>query len=1138
MIQYPIFFDPKNRRARRVSRAAWAFAVMSTVAVAVFLSSLFVFRTFPDTLRTTTVQRYSMLNDVAKIQHLVPTVRNLARKAQSHKRRFGHSLHPLAMAAARAKGQKTAPAERREKPLTVGFYANWDDASFASLRNNIQHLDWVVASWLYMLGDDMDLRITLDDKALELIRQEKPSASILVMIQNSSAYQWDGAGLARMLADPQKRKDRIDGIAKFIEANNLQGVTVDFEQFPDTAHKDVLAFLAELSAAFKPHGWLVTVAVPFDDPSWNYKSYAKRCDYLMLMGYDEHWASGDAGPVASQSWFSTRLALRMRDLDPAHTIVAVGSYGYDWTEGAPMADDITFQEVMLTARDAKTTIEFDPETLNPRFSYGDAGKKHRVWFLDAATAYNHLRAADKFRPVGYALWRLGAEDPSIWSILPRTYNAPPPASLASINPTNDVNFIGRGELLQIAAEPSPGAREFKADDANATVIDETYTKMPASFVIRRGGEVPGKLALTFDDGPSAEWSPKILDILKEKGVHATFFIIGENGAANPRLVQRMLAEGHDLGNHTFTHPNIGETPDSVAGIELNATQRLIEALTARSTRLFRPPYFGDAEPSTAQEIAPMRVAEHLGYLTVGLKVDPDDWQAKVTPDEMVNIVVRQATNPDPEKRGQIVLLHDGGGERSRTLAALPKIIDTMREKGFEFATVSELAKWTRDQAMPPVPAEEATPVVNRYVFLTFSWLQESLAGLFVLAIALGFGRLAMLCGLALFGHIRERVRRTPPDRDELSVTVLIPAFNEERVIVTSITRILASTHQKLDVIVIDDGSTDGTSEAVRGAFGGEPRVKLITARNGGKARATNLGLQRAAGDIVVVLDADTQFEPKTISRLVRWFADPKIGAVAGNAKVGNRINMLTRWQALEYITAQNLERRALATLGCITVVPGAVGAWRREAIVNLGGFPVDTLAEDQDLTIQVQREGGKVVFDASAIAWTEAPDTVAGLAKQRFRWAFGTLQCMWKHRRMSLNPRYGALGLVALPQVWLFQIALALVSPLVDLALIVQIVRTLTDYLQHGEQFNSENLLITASYYAAFVAVDLTAAVIAFLLERKEKRSLLWWLVLQRFGYRQIMYYVVVKSVIKAVQGRLVGWGKLERKATVSTGGL
>jgi cellulose synthase/poly-beta-1,6-N-acetylglucosamine synthase-like glycosyltransferase len=268
---------------------------------------------------------------------------------------------------------------------------------------------------------------------------------------------------------------------------------------------------------------------------------------------------------------------------------------------------------------------------------------------------------------------------------------------------------------------------------------------------------------------------------------------------------------------------------------------------------------------------------------------------------------------------------------------------------------------------------------------------------------------------------------------------------------------------------------------------------------------------------------------------VRWFADPTVGAVAGNAKVGNRLNMLTRWQALEYVTAQNLERRALATLGCITVVPGAVGAWRREAIVKLGGFPSNTLAEDQDLTIMVQRAGYKVLFDQQAIAWTEAPDTMDGLAKQRFRWAFGTLQCLWKHRRVNLNPRYGALGLVAMPQVWMFQIALALLSPLIDLALIYQILRTLSDYLQHGEQFNSSNLMVTATYYAVFMTVDLTAAMIAFLLEKKEDRSLLWWLVLQRFGYRQIMYYVVAKSVLRALQGRVVGWGKLERKATVKT---
>ncbi len=1132
-MEYPVFFDPKNRRAVHLTRITSVIAVLSTVAGLVFISSFFIFRSFPDTLQPSPAQRYPLLNDVAKVRHLLPSVRNLALKAQATQTAAPRSAHPPTAAVSRRGAVGKVASRVPDKPLTIAFYATWDETSYASLRNNIQALDWVVPTWLTLEGEQMDLKEGLDRKALDLIRKEKPSTAILPMIQNVSADEWNGRGLGKLMADPVRRRDRLERMVHFVESNNFQGIVIDFEQIPAKAHRDTLAFLAELKSAFQKKGLLVAVAAPFRDPEWNYKAYAKTCDYLMLMGYDEHYSEGGAGPIASQSWFATELASRMRELDPAHTIVAIGNYGYDWTEGGEKGEDVSFQEAMITARDAKASIELDAKSLNPHYSYGEGDNKHRVWFLDAVTAYNEMRAADKFRPAGYALWRLGSEDPSLWSVLPRAYDAPPPSTLQTINPATDVEFIGQGEILQIAAEPASGTRTFQADQANETITAETYTKLPTAFVIRRGGQVPGKIALTFDDGPSEDWTPKILDVLKEKNVHATFFIIGENGAANPRLVQRILAEGHDLGNHTFTHPNLGETPDGVAAVELNATQRLIEALTGRSTRLFRPPYFGDAEPSTAQEIAPLAVAERLGYLTFGLRVDPDDWQEPPA-ETIVQRVVDQATDPDPEKRGQIVLLHDGGGDRSQTLAALPLLIDALRAKGFSFATGSELAHWTKDQAMPPVPSDEATPVVNRYVFLTLSALQEGLKWTFMIAVALGLGRLLVLCGLAVWGRRRDK---TPPrDADELSVSVLIPAFNEAKVIASSIHQLLRSTHRNLHVVVIDDGSTDGTSDAVRAAFSSESRVSLIETPNGGKARAINIGLAHADSDIVVVLDADTHFEPETIARLVRWFCDPSVGAVAGNAKVGNRINMLTRWQALEYIVAQNLERRALAALGCITVVPGAVGAWRRQAIARLGGFPSDTLAEDQDLTIMVQRAGYKIVFDEEAVAWTEAPDTLAGLVKQRFRWAFGTLQCLWKHRRANLNPRYGALGLVALPQVWLFQIVLALASPLVDLLLIVQILRSFTDYWQHGDQFNDENLLIAASYYAVFMAVDLLAGAIAFAMERKEDRSLLWWLVLQRFGYRQIMYSVVAKSVFKALQGRLVSWGKVERKATVTVG--
>jgi cellulose synthase/poly-beta-1,6-N-acetylglucosamine synthase-like glycosyltransferase len=267
---------------------------------------------------------------------------------------------------------------------------------------------------------------------------------------------------------------------------------------------------------------------------------------------------------------------------------------------------------------------------------------------------------------------------------------------------------------------------------------------------------------------------------------------------------------------------------------------------------------------------------------------------------------------------------------------------------------------------------------------------------------------------------------------------------------------------------------------------------------------------------------------------VQWFADPEIGAVAGNAKVGNRINTITRWQALEYITAQNLERRALAALDCITVVPGAVGAWRRSALDALGGYPAQTLAEDQDLTLALQKIGLRVVYDPRAIAWTEAPETMRGLARQRFRWAYGTLQCLWKHRDAFGRPRFGTLGLVALPQAWLFQIIFGLISPLVDLALLWQIGVSILDYMQHKQQADTSNLVITASYYALFTLVDFASAALAFALEKKENWRLLGWLLPQRFGYRQVMYYVVVKSVLAAIRGPAVSWGKLDRKASVT----
>jgi len=1045
----------------------------------------------------------------------------------------------------RTRSPQAGIAERRPIPaaleglkgraLSIGFYANWDDNSYPALKRALPHLDWIVPSWLSLEGPDMTLTRDVDARVLSYIQTTKPDIPILPLIQNAVEGEWNGKGLAKLLADPAARAARIEEITAFLDENKFQGLTIDFEEVPPAAQKNLERFLTEMAAAFAPHKYAIVLAVPFDDDSWPYATYAGIADYLLLMAYDQHWEDGAPGSIAGQSWFEVTLDKRMQTLDPERTIIAIGSYGYDWVQGQA-AEDLTFEEAVLSARDSEADIDFDPETNNPHFSFiEDNGQQHDVWFLDGVTAFNEIHAADVYQPAGYALWRLGSEDPSIWPVLGRPYNAQAPNGLRVIGTSEDVDFEGEGEILRVAEKPTTGTRSLEIDKDTGDIDDQTYTRIPTPFVIERTGDRKDQLALTFDDGPDPVWTPQILDILKDKGVHASFFIVGNSAQADPDLVRRMLAEGHDVGNHTFTHPNLGEFPDTLVRLEINATQRLFEALTGRSMRLFRAPYLGDAEPSTSDEIVPIEIAQSMGYVSVGLHVDPDDWQ-RPPADTIIERVLDQVSDPNPDISGHIILLHDSGGDRSETVAA-PRLIDALRARGYSLVPVSQLAGLTQEQAMPPVPPTSLGRLVGVPVFMTLSWLGHLLNGLFLVAIWLGVARILFPSVVGWRNRHAEAHRVAPalPNPPPLQ-TVLIPAHNEAKVIVGAVRPVLAGDYPTIEVIVVDDGSTDGTSGLAREHFGTDPRVKVITIANGGKAAALNCGLKHARGDVVVALDADTHFQRDAISRLVRWFEDPSVGAVAGNAKVGNRINVITRWQALEYVTSQNLERRTLAALGCITVVPGAIGAWRREALERLGGFPIDTLAEDQDLTISCQKAGYTVLYDSTAIAWTEAPDTIKGLAKQRFRWSFGTLQCLWKHRAVTLRPSYGVLGLIAMPQTWLFQFLLSLVSPLVDLALIWQLAISALKLVEHQDQFDADALQKVLLYYLAFLVVDLGGAALALAMERRENWSLLPWLVLQRFGYRQMMYFVVIKATLTAAVGALVGWGKLERKSTVTVG--
>ena len=1137
MSHKPVFFDPTGKRAQFLRRIKWLVGsglLLITITFIVYLLAIDPSSTSDLTGKAAALFRIP-LNGTSYDKIVPESAKRVAAELRAKQRELIRDARVVSAHKARPKSALAwFSKEPVSRPLSMGFYANWDDNSLPSLKRALPHLDWVIPAWLNLQGPDMALHSELNNLAVDAINQLRPGIPILPLLQNSVDGSWDGPGLARFLADPAKRAARLKEIVTFLEINKMRGLTVDFETVPRTAQKNLLTFLKEISTEFEKHNWALLVCVPFNDSDWNYKAYADAADFIVLMAYDEHWEEGAPGSIASQTWFESTLDERMKEIDPAQTIIAIGNYGYDWIPGTP-ANDLTYSEAIRSAQESEADIDFDEDSLNPHFSYDEEGKHHEVWFLDAVTSFNQIHAADIYKPYGYALWRLGSEDPSIWSVMRRPYGAPAPDGLKTINGGQDVDFQGQGEILRVASIPSQGVRTIETDPDTGDIVDQNYTAMPTAYVIERFGALSNKVALTFDDGPDSRWTPAILDILKQKGVRASFFIVGENAGAYPDLVRREVAEQHDVGNHTFTHPNLSVLPEAMVKLEIDTTRKLFESITNRSMRLFRPPYLGDADPTSIDQIEPVRIAQDMGFVTAGLRVDPGDWMRPGV-QSIVDQTMYQLQSTDETVHGQIVLLHDAGGDRSQTVAALPLLIDALRAKHYELVPVSELAGLTPDQAMPLLPAGAVLPKLALPIFLTLGHFGQVMHGLFLIAIGLGLARILFLSILGLIHKWRE-IQQVPPalDANAPLISVLIPAHNEANVIVASIHRILRSHYPRLEVIIIDDGSSDNTSEVISEHFSSTNTVTLITVPNGGKAKALNIGLSRARGNVVVALDADTQFESNTIAYLARWFIDPAVGAVAGNAKVGNRINTITNWQALEYVSAQNLERRALALLGCITVVPGAVGAWRRSLLDELGGFPSDTLAEDQDLTIAVQKARYHVLYDSAAIAWTEAPDTVQGLSKQRFRWAFGTLQCLWKHRDVLFVPRYGTLGFIAMPQVILFQIVLAVIAPLLDFTLFIQIAKTSIDYLQHRGEFDPSNLYLTTIYFLAFMAIDTAAVALAFAMEKHEKWSLLLLLTLQRFGYRQILYYVVLKSVVSAAAGTLVGWGKLERKGTVSS---
>jgi len=468
------------------------------------------------------------------------------------------------------------------------------------------------------------------------------------------------------------------------------------------------------------------------------------------------------------------------------------------------------------------------------------------------------------------------------------------------------------------------------------------------------------------------------------------------------------------------------------------------------------------------------------------------------------------------------------------IEALPQVIDKLRANGFRFLTIHELLGISRDAVMPKVPPQEQlTAAVNNTGFILYSAASWGMVLVFELGIALGTLRL-LLVSIAATVHVRRERRRWGNSWKPKSFAALIPAFNEEKVICRSIRALLDSRLRKFEIIVVDDGSTDRTVDVVRKQFAFSRRVRVLTKPNGGKWSALNFGLRRTCADVVVSIDADTLFDKEALQCLLRHFEDDGVGAVAGAACVGNRINLITGFQALEYVTSQNLDRRALELVNGITVVPGAIGAWRRDALRSVGGYSPDTLAEDADATVRLVRAGWKVLYEPRALARTEAPETIRGFMKQRFRWMFGTLQVAYKHIDAFRSVR--AIGPVfGLTNVVLFQFLFTLISPVIDLMLVGSIASALSPFNAAPTAQPHSTLATVRAYWAFFQVLDLLTAALAISFDRQRGLwHLLPLLLIQRFCYRQLLYVTALRTALTALKGQMVGWNKLLRTGKVA----
>lgn len=617
--------------------------------------------------------------------------------------------------------------------------------------------------------------------------------------------------------------------------------------------------------------------------------------------------------------------------------------------------------------------------------------------------------------------------------------------------------------------------------------------------------------LTFDDGPDPTYTKPILDILEKEKIKGSFFVIGESVYRHPEILKEVATRGHLIGAHTFSHN--GDEIDYYKNptrmyYEFELAQRVIEQNTGLTTKAFRLPFWGTEGTISINNLVLAANASQRGYTIIGSTLDSDDWEAK-NPEYILEHLRSQ------ESKTPVILLHDGGGNRENTIKALPKIIAYYRSQGYSFDTVQRLSP-SQDLVYSSSEKQNVFSIAAFTLYDTYKKTPNIVTQLFLLGLGVYVLHTCFVVVFAFAHKFRENRIQHRKSRYKPLVSIVVPVFNEEKVIAQTLKAITISEYPNYEVLIVNDGSKDQSSQIIRDFIKAKKikDFKLIEQNNQGKFAALNTGFSQAAGEIVVCIDADTIIDKMALKSFVKHFKNEKLGAVAGNVKVGNQINLLTKLQELDYRMALNLERRAFSFLNSVFVVPGAIGAWRRSAVLAAGGFSGATLTEDGELGMRLKKLGYQIDFEVEAVGYTEAPERLKPLLRQRFRWTFGSLQTMWLHKDMLFRPKYGVFGLIIFPYNVLVQVPNLAIAPIfefiaIPLAIFVsyKLVLIMVVLMLLGR--------ITLFFVACFIGRDST--------------KLAAYVLPYRFFYQFLWYFVFDLAVWTALKGSFISWKKIER---------